>query len=488
MRERTTLNAAIILVAGALLTIVVPAATPMAEAQDTPKEVYEPAQALPAEAYAAKAGAAYAIGMLAYIWGYPLMDMYRLRDYYTAGPRPGGLNSPINQFTHARVLMDDKYTGGQYPNIDTLHSSVWLDLAKEPQILHIPDTKGRYYLVPLVSAYNEIFASIGARTKGYGAKTYAIVGPNWKGVLPKDVEEVRSPTNVVWVFIRNLISGPEELDAVHTLQNGYTIQPLSDFTAGKAPTPPKGFPDGAKESETKTMPDGIAYFEKLNEILQTEAVPEHDHGLLNFFSLIGIGPGADFATKAADPAIKAGLLRAAATADRLLKERIGRMGYQVNGWQVSDFGRYPDYLVRGAVSWMGGTAANLPEDAVSSITYIDADGKPLDGRNRYVLRFERGQTPPVDAFWSLTMYDMSQNLVTNPLKRFRIGDRTRGLTYGDDGSLTVYIQSERPPNDLESNWLPAPLDRFVMILRAYSPRKAIVDHSYQWPPVQKPGE
>jgi hypothetical protein len=133
MRERTTLNAAIILVAGALLTIVVPAATPMAEAQDTPKEVYEPAQALPAEAYAAKAGAAYAIGMLAYIWGYPLMDMYRLRDYYTAGPRPGGLNSPINQFTHARVLMDDKYTGGQYPNIDTLHSSVWLDLAKEPE-------------------------------------------------------------------------------------------------------------------------------------------------------------------------------------------------------------------------------------------------------------------------------------------------------------------------------------------------------------------
>ena len=442
MRERTTLNAAIILVAGALLTIVVPAATPMAEAQDTPKEVYEPAQALPAEAYAAKAGAAYAIGMLAYIWGYPLMDMYRLRDYYTAGPRPGGLNSPINQFTHARVLMDDKYTGGQYPNIDTLHSSVWLDLAKEPE-----------------------------RRPAQG-----------------DVEEVRSPTNVVWVFIRNLISGPEELDAVHTLQNGYTIQPLSDFTAGKAPTPPKGFPDGAKESETKTMPDGIAYFEKLNEILQTEAVPEHDHGLLNFFSLIGIGPGADFATKAADPAIKAGLLRAAATADRLLKERSGRMGYQVNGWQVSDFGRYPDYLVRGAVSWMGGTAANLPEDAVFPITYIDADGKPLDGRNRYVLRFERGQTPPVDAFWSLTMYDMSQNLVTNPLKRFRIGDRTRGLTYGDDGSLTVYIQSERPPNDLESNWLPAPLDRFVMILRAYSPRKVIVDHSYQWPPVQKPGE
>ena len=442
MRERTTLNAAIILVAGAFLTFVVPAATPMAEAQDTPKEVYEPAQALPAEAYAAKAGAAYAIGMLAYIWGYPLMDMYRLRDYYTAGPRPGGLNSPINQFTHARVLMDDKYTGGQYPNIDTLHSSVWLDLAKEPE-----------------------------RRPAQG-----------------DVEEVRSPTNVVWVFIRNLISGPEELDAVHTLQNGYTIQPLSDFTAGKAPTPPKGFPDGAKESETKTMPDGIAYFEKLNEILQTEAVPEHDHGLLNFFSLIGIGPGADFATKAADPAIKAGLLRAAATADRLLKERSGRMGYQVNGWQVSDFGRYPDYLVRGAVSWMGGTAANLPEDAVFPITYIDADGKPLDGRNRYVLRFERGQTPPVDAFWSLTMYDMSQNLVTNPLKRFRIGDRTRGLTYGDDGSLTVYIQSERPPNDLESNWLPAPRDRFVMILRAYSPRKVVVDHSNQWPPVQKTGE
>ena len=124
----------------------------------------------------------------------------------------------------------------------------------------------------------------------------------------------------------NLLSTNEELDAVHTLQNGYTIQPLSDFTAGKAPTPPKGFPDGAKESETKTMPDGIAYFEKLNDILQTEAVPEHDLGLLNFFSLIGIGPGADFATKAADPAIKAGLLRAAATADRLLKERSGRMG------------------------------------------------------------------------------------------------------------------------------------------------------------------
>jgi hypothetical protein len=201
---------------------------------------------------------------------------------------------------------------------------------------------------------------------------------------------------------------------------------------------------------------------------------------------VGIGPGADFDKKTADPAIKAGLLRAAASTDRILRERYTHLGRQINGWQQkSEVGRYPDYVARATMALMGGAGANLPEDAVYPRATVDADGKPLNGRNRYVLRFEKGQTPPVDGFWSLSVYGTDQNFVANPLKRFNIGDRTKGLTYGDNGSLTIYIQAEPPPKEQQSNRLPAPADCFVLYMRAYAPRKAILDLSYQWPPVHK---
>jgi hypothetical protein len=421
MQTRTTPPFVNIVGAGILLTIIAVTVNPVALAQDVPKNVNGPATALPAETYAAMEDTAYAIGVQAYIWGYPLVEMYRVRDASTAGPDPAGVNAPLNEFGHARRLVDDKLKLAHYPNADTLYSLAWLDLAKEPQVLHIPDTKGRYYVVPLCSAYNEIFASLGVRTKGYGEKRYAIVGPKWKAELPKGVEEVRSPTNLVWILNRTLINGPEELNAVHAIQDGYTLQPLSEFAAGKAPSPPKGFPAGTKPAGAiKPMPDGLAFFERLQEILQTEAVPERDLGLLNFFSLVGIGPDADFAKKSADPAIRAGLLRAAATTERLLKERAARLGSTVNGWQVMmAVGRYDDYLGRAAVAWMGGAGANLPEDGLYPMGFVDADGKPLDGRNRYALRFEKGQTPPVDGFWSLSMYGIDQNLVANPAEPFQ---------------------------------------------------------------------
>jgi hypothetical protein len=471
--------------AGTLLTLAA-AAAPRASAQEIPKNV-SPAAALPAETYAAKEEAAYAIGMQAYIWGYPLVEMYRFRDASTNGPDPAGVNAPINQFGHARRLVDDKLKLAHYPNSDTLYSIAWLDLSAQPQVLNIPDTKGRYYVVPLASAYNEIFASLGVRTRGYGERRYVIVGPNWKGDLPAGLEEIRAPTNLAWLLNRTLIDGPGELDAVHAVQDGYTLQSLSDFKGGKPVAPPAGFPAGTKPAGAiGPMPDGLSFFERLNQILQTEAVPDSDRGLLNIFSLIGIGPGADFAKKSADPAIHSGLLRAAASTERLLKERAARLGTRVNGWQVMlEAGRYHDYLSRAALAWMGGAGANLPEDSLYPMAFADADGKPLDGRNRYELHFDKGQTPPVDGFWSLSMYGVDQNLVSNPINRFAIGDRTKGLKYGEDGSLTIYIQAERPPEAQASNWLPAPADRFVLAMRAYSPKPPILDLSYQWPPVRK---
>jgi hypothetical protein len=471
---------------GIVLAIAAAIASTVAPAQDVPKDA-SAAKALPAETYAAKEEAAYAVGMQAYIWGYPLVEMYRVRDASTLGPDPAGVNAPINQFGHARRLVDDKLKLAHYPNADTLYSLAWLDLTKEPQVLHVPDTKSRYYVVPLCSAYNEIFASLGSRTKGYGEERYVIVGPNWEGEAPAGVGVVRSPTNLVWVLNRTLIDGPAELNVVHAVQDGYTLQPLSDYRAGKAAVPPRGFPRDTKPAGAiKPMPDGLAFYERLHGILQNEAVPERDQGLLNLFSLVGIGPGADLAQKIADPAIKSGLLRAAASTERLLKERAARLGSMVNGWQVIlEAGRYDDYLARAALAWMGGAGANLPEDGLYPMAFADADGKPLDGRNRYVLRFEKGQTPPVDGFWSLSMYGIDQNLVANPLNRFSIGDRSKDLRFADDGSLTIYIQAERPASEQESNWLPAPADRFVLVMRAYSPRKAVLDLGYQWPPVRK---
>jgi hypothetical protein len=222
-----------------------------------------------------------------------------------------------------------------------------------------------------------------------------------------------------------------------------------------------------------------------NEILQTEAVPDAE-GPLNFFSLFGIGRCVDFTTRSEDPAVRSGLLRAAASTELLLKERAARLGVKINGWQVMlEAGRYDDYLSRAALAWMGGAWAKLPEDALYPMAFTDGDGKPLDGRNRYVLRFEKGQTPPVDGFWSLSVYGVNQNLVSNPIDRFAIGDRSAGLKYADDGSLTIYIQTGRPPGANASNWLPARSDRFVLAMRAYSPKQPILDLSYQWPPVHK---
>jgi hypothetical protein len=271
---------------------------------------------------------------------------------------------------------------------------------------------------------------------------------------------------------------------VHAVQDGYTLQALSDFKAGKAPTPPAGFPVRTKPAGAiGPMPDGLAFFERLNEILQTEAVPETDKGLLNFFSLVGIGPREDFAQKSTDLAIRSGLLRAAASTERLLKERAARLGSMVNGWQVMlEAGRYHDYLSRATLAWMGGAGANLPEDALYPMAFVDSGGKPLDGRNRYELRFEKGQTPPVEGFWSLSMYGSDQNLVSNSINRFNIGNHTKGLRFGGDGSLTIYMQAEPPSGEQKPNWLPAPADHFVLAMRAYSPKEPILDLNYQWPP------
>lgn len=452
-------------------------------AQDS--DVVPPAEILPAAAYAAKEEAAYAIGVQAYIWGHPLVEMYRQGEARTSSPNPSGTNAPINEFGHARKLVDSNWKSGLYPNSDTLYSLAWLDLAREPLVLSVPDTKGRYYVVQLVSAYNEVVASLGSRTKGYGEASYLLAGPHWKGDVPEGIEVVRSTTNLIWMLNRTLISGPEEYEAVHAVQDGYTLQSLSDFVAGKPAQLPSGFPAGTPASKVKPFPDGIAFFKELDRILQTEGILEKDQGLMNFFALVGLGPDVDFETKSQDPATRAGLLRAVASADRMLKERAVRLGVNVNGWQaIYTVGRYDDYGQRGALSWMGGAGANLPEDALYPMAFVDSEGRPLHGANHYVIRFEKGQTPPVQGFWSLSMYGaVDQNPVANELNRYNIGDRTEGLKYGDDGSLTIYLQADRPAEDTVSNWLPAPKGAFMLAMRAYWPEEPILNKSYQWPPV-----
>jgi len=435
--------------------------------------------------------AAYEIGMEAYIYLYPLVTMDVTRKVLTnvpPGVKPG--LGPANAFSHMRAFPPGDFREVVKPNFDTLYSSAWLDLSKEPMIVFAPDTNGRYYLLPMIDMWSDVFAVPGKRTSGTGAGHWAVVPPGWEGSLPEGVSRIQAPTSNVWIIGRTQTNGPADYDNVHKVQDGYRITPLSQWGSTPGPIPFKPDPtvDMATDPLNQVTGMSAARFFAYGADLMA-AYPPHvaDWSQLARLKRIGLEPGKPFELAKAEPAIRAALERVPVDGLKAIRAKYGSLAQVVNGWQMQteNMGAWGNNYLKRAVIALTGLGANQPEDAIYPQSLTDADGNPLMAGVSNVLHFDKSELPPVEAFWSLTMYDAEGFPVPNPIKRYAIGDRDP-LKYNNDGSLDIYIQPESPGRNKESNWLPAPESGELNItMRLYSPQIEALDGRWNPPAVRR---
>ena len=427
---------------------------------------------------------AYELGMEAYIYAYPLVLMEITRRF--AAANRGG--QATNRFRHAPGFPDARFKAVVRPNADTLYSSMWYDVGSTPLVVSMPDTAGRYYVLPLMDMWTDVFATFGPRTTGTGAGSFVLVGPDWKGELPAGSRLVRSPTATGWIIGRIQANGPSDLPNVHKLQAGFTAAPLE---ASREAGAPSANSSAEVPVDTRMPPvqqigalDPGTFFRLFAELMIANPPHAADYPVLLRMERLGIVPGRGFALEAASPEIRQGLARAVPAALRRIAEGWRGLTVLRNGWSIAvgAIGVYgTDFLSRAAIAYAG-LGALPPEDALYPQTAIDSEGRPLDGANKYVLRFAKGQLPPARAFWSLSMYGADQLFVDNPINRYALGDRDP-LVFGADGSLELYVQRDSPGGQRETNWLPAPAGPFSMNLRLYLPGPAAVDGSWAPPAV-----
>ncbi len=434
---------------------------------------------------------AYELGVEAYVYLHPLITMDVTRRVATnlpAGVSPG--SGPKNIFHHHREFPTADFRAVVRPNFDTLYSSAWLDLTAEPMVVSAQDTGGKHYLLPMLDMWTDVFAVPGKRTSGTNAATYAIVPQGWSGDLPTGVERIESPTPHVWILGRTQTNGPEDYEAVHNVQDGYAITPLSQW--GREVVPEEFMVDPTVDMETSpaeqvlTMP-AAEYFSYGAELMKVNRPHVTDWSTLARIKRIGIVPGESFDFAEASPAVKAGLERAAVDGLQLMNDSIPSMAPIVNGWQMNTqtMGVYGNFYMKRAIVALIGLGALPPEDAIYPLALSDADGNPLEGGKRYVLHFSEPELPPVNAFWSVTMYDATGFQVANELNRFAIGDRS-ALTYNTDGSLDIYIQHKSPGDENESNWLPSTAEGVLGVtMRLYAPKPEALDGRWVPPAIKK---
>ena len=447
---------------------------------------------LPASSAAVSEQEAATLGTEAYIYGYPLVTMEMTRRVLTNVAAPDGKLAPMGQFARLRSYPTPADKEVTAPNADTLYTLAWLDLAKEPWVLSIPDMRDRYYLMPMLDGWTDVFQVPGKRTTGTKAQTYAITGPGWKGTLPAGIKEYKSPTSMVWILGRIYCTGtPEDYKAVQALQDQFSVVPLSAY--GKPYTPPPGKVDPSIDMKTAVreqvnrMSAG-EYFKLLAVLMKDNPPAKADVPMVANMAKIGIVPGQAFDIGKADPAVQKGLQGAPKAGLEKIMAHFKKAGTELNGWTFSTkTGIYgTDYLQRALITVIG-LGANRPQDAIYPTSELGPDGKPYDGANKYVMHFAKGQIPPVRGFWSLTMYDGQYFFVPNPLNRYTLSSRFK-LKYNKDGSLDFYIQKESPGKDKEANWLPAPAGKFILMLRLYWPREkppSIIDGTWKPPAVKR---
>ena len=433
---------------------------------------------------------AHAIGVNAYLYFYPLITMDITRRQLTnQEPGPGSLGGPMNRFANIEAFPAADMRVVVRPNFDTLYSSGWLDLTKEPVVVSAPDTNGRYYLLPMLDMWTDVFASPGWRTTGTEAANFLVTPPGWSGTVPDGMSRIDAPTPYVWIIGRTKTDGPADYEAVHKIQAGYKITPLSQW--GKQPVPPEFKIDPSVDMKTPpkiqvdTMPVA-KYFAYAADLLKLQPPHVTDQPILAQLGRAGFEVGKSFDLDKADPAVKQAFASAPADAQKLMAWKMPTLARVANGWGMNTdtMGVYGNYYLKRALVAQLGLGANLPEDAIYPLNLADSNGDPLDGGNNYTIHFDKEQIPPAQAFWSITLYDNAGFQVANPINRFAVSS-WMPFTFNPDGSLDLYFQNDSPGADKEANWLPAPKGPYNLTMRLYAPKSEALTGKWNPPPVVK---
>jgi hypothetical protein len=433
----------------------------------------------------------------AYVYGYSLITTEVTRVQMSNVPKEeGALRAPTGQFANVPRYPPADYRGVSAPNADTLYSLAWVDLS-EPQVFSHPEMGKRFYLFEMVDLWMTVIKTPGSRVQGGKAAKYLLTGPGWHGQVPAGMTQIAFPTRYAVILGRTYADGTaQDYKTVNALQAKYSVIPLSSY--GKPFTfvaPPvnanPGFSMTNKPQEVILGLDSAAYFNMMARLMCKDAPPAvEDAPLVARMATLGIVPCQTFDITKVDPTVQAALKTLPQDGLKLIEASKNTLGKIVNGWVITkDLGRYgTDYMKRAVVAAYG-WPSNLQDDAVYPYTEVDSKGARLSGANRYTVTFLKGQTPPVIGFWSITMYlvDGGWWFVPNALNKFTVSPRDH-LKTNADGSTTLYLQTDSPGKDKESNWLPAPKGEFIPMLRMYGPQQknpSILDGTWVPPAVIK---
>lgn len=439
-----------------------------------------------------------AIAMDAYVYGYSLITTEVTRVQMTNVPKVEELKAPMGQFFNVKRYPPADYRGVSAPNADTLYSVAWVDLGDEPWVFSYPDMGDRYFLFPMYDLWMPVIYSGGSRTTGEKAHTFLLSAPDWKGEVPEGLTHVKVPTRYMLILGRTYADGTEaDYKVVNALQAQYDIRPLSaygksDYTYVPPPVDPDpGFSMTDKPQDVILSFSTEEYFDRLAQLMCKIAPPPADDApMLAKMAKIGLEPCKDFDLTALEPDVAKALEDLPKQALAKISDNQKALGVTMGDWTVTKgVGAYgTDYMKRAVVAAFG-WPANLQQDAVYPYTQVDSTGSTLNGANKYTLTFAKGEEPPVNGFWSITMYEIDKGwwFVPNKLNKFTVSPRNN-LVANEDGSVTLYFQTESPGADKEANWLPAPEGDFIPMLRMYWPKEddpSILDGSWTPPAVKK---
>jgi hypothetical protein len=431
---------------------------------------------LPAPTLAAEPPTPDALIEQAFTYAFPIYEMMRVRWSYVEDPR-NPARTGVNQIVHGRTLIDHTRRVVTTPNNDTLYSRTILDLSVGPVSIHVPDTNGRYYSLALYDIFSNGFAYIGRRLTGTREGDFVVVGPDWTQELPANARVIRSPCNDVLLLTRILVEGEVDLAAARAIQEGVRVAPL------------RREPSGRVKGIVPVAGDPATFVEVVNQALRLNGVPAYEKPLLKRFAAVGVC-GAECSWDTMPEAVQALWRERFPAMLASLKKPLAGDAKPVDGWyynppQIGNFGT--DYAYRAIVA-LNALLAMEPAEAVYPMAETDTKGGPLTGEHRYRLQLPTGGMP-VDAFWSLSMYELMPDgrlfFADNPIRRYAIGDRSKGLTRNPDGSIDLWLQHASPGPTMEANWLPAPAGRFKVVLRGYQPRVELLDSRFRIPGVER---
>ncbi|MEY3986189.1 MAG: hypothetical protein RLZ59_1634 [Pseudomonadota bacterium] len=418
------------------------------------------------------AALAYSSGLQGFVYGYPIVDMLKQKHNEThrvAADQP--IVAPVNTMVpYPHILTPETQGQLRAPNADTLYVNAWLDLSKGPVLIETPEMNGRYYTLAFMDLFGRPF-HLGTRTNQGRATRYAIIGPSG-GQVPDGYEAFPVPTDTAWMLGRILADGKADEQQAIAIARSFKM------------TGPASFSSTITDAAPMAPYASLDFFAQLNGALKSIALPAEEAALMAVFDKAGFGPKARFDAAKLSAGQKLGLGCAIRMGPDILAAQGFKPTWMVNGWMRNDKVDKPgnDYLLRAEIA--RGGYVNAQEESIYPAAVTDSTGAMLNGAKRYRIRFAPGQTPPVNAFWSITAYDLkTAHLVPNPIRRYQFGDRTKGAKRDADGGLTIYLSAKRPPQG-KSNWLPTPYGAYHLVMRMYLPKPEALDGRYAPPPIE----